>query len=307
MRDGGTADGPQETPAPIIPGGALTASDFVPGVEAPDGLLDDDSDVLVFACGPRRRLVVRDSGGDGGAGGVDLPALAEMPSGRSALYLGSFIGGPYAGRHAVAVAWDDDSAAEVPKDLETRPLRSLVWQLDEPLFWVAGRAVQVVDWSLDHRYCGRCGAVTSHQLGERSKVCEPCGLAFYPRIAPAVIVLVERGDHVLLGRSSRLPDGMYSTLAGFVEPGESLEQAVVREVEEEVGVRVHRLRYFGSQPWPFPNSLMVGFRAEYAEGDLQVDETELLTADWFRYDGLPKIPPRLSIARALIDAFLAER
>ena len=129
----------------------------------------------------------------------------------------------------------------------------------------------------------------------------------YPRLAPAVIMLVERGDEILLGRSPHFLPGMYSTLAGFVEPGETLEHAVAREVAEEVGVRVKDVRYFGSQPWPFPNSLMVGFRAAWESGEIVIDEREIEDAAWFTAGNLPLIPPGISIARALIDAFLREQ
>ena len=133
-----------------------------------------------------------------------------------------------------------------------------------------------------------------------------CKLSVYPRISPAVIVLVERGDEILLARSPHFVPGVYSTLAGFVEPGETLEGTVRREIHEEVGVHVDNICYFGSQPWPFPNSLMIGFRADYASGDLTIDGVEIEAAGWFRRDNLPKLPFKVSIARSLIEAFLAE-
>ena len=188
-----------------------------------------------------------------------------------------------------------------------RGLRSLFGLLDEPSFQVAGRAIQIVDWDRDHQFCGRCGARTEDQAGERSKKCPRCGLAAYPRLSPAVIVLVERGGELLLARSPHFPPGMYSTLAGFVDPGETLEQTVAREIREEVGVEVDNVRYFGSQPWPFPSSLMIGFRADHAGGEIAIDDEEIEDAGWFRAGELPRVPPRISIARALIEAFLAER
>jgi NAD+ diphosphatase len=136
--------------------------------------------------------------------------------------------------------------------------------------------------------------------------CPSCGLLGYPRIAPAVIVLVRRGDEALLARGARFPGLFYSTLAGFVEIGESLEETIVREVREEVGIDVKGARYFGSQAWPFPHSLMVGFFAEWAGGEIQPDGTEILDARWFRADALPPVPPRLSIARLLIDAWIGD-
>jgi NAD+ diphosphatase len=132
-------------------------------------------------------------------------------------------------------------------------------------------------------------------------------MLFYPRLSPAVIVLVKRGDRILLARSPGFPPGMYSVLAGFVEPGESIEEAISREVCEEVGVEVENVRYFGSQPWPFPHSLMIGFTADYAGGELRVEPDEIEDAGWFEADDLPAVPPRISIARAMIDAFVAQR
>ncbi len=140
---------------------------------------------------------------------------------------------------------------------------------------------------------------------ERAKRCPKCGLVNYPRLSPAVIVLISRGDELLLARAHRFPTGMYSILAGFVEPGESLEETVVREVREEVGIEVKDIRYFGSQPWPFPNSLMIGFTATYAGGDIVLEPEELVDAAWFNKHNLPQIPPKISIARKLIDWFVS--
>lgn len=185
-------------------------------------------------------------------------------------------------------------------------LRQLYGQLDEELFAVAGRAVQIAAFALNHRHCGRCGLPTSRDVDERCIRCTRCELVVYPRIAPAIIVLVRRGEQALLARSARFTSAFYSTLAGFVEPGESLEQTLEREVFEEVGILVHNVRYFGSQPWPFPHSLMVGFIADYAGGELTVDGTEIVDAGWFDPDALPQIPPKPSIARRMIDAWLRE-
>jgi NAD+ diphosphatase len=143
------------------------------------------------------------------------------------------------------------------------------------------------------------------QKVERAKRCPQCGLLHFPRLAPAIIVLIERGDRLLLARARRFPTAMYSVLAGFVEPGESLEEAVAREVKEEVGLSLRDIRYFGSQPWPFPDSLMIGFTAEYADGVVMVDNNEILDARWFGAEDMPEIPGKVSISRALIDHFLA--
>lgn len=185
-------------------------------------------------------------------------------------------------------------------------LRALYDRLDQVVFDVAGRAVQIVHFASVHRFCGRCGTPTARDPGERCMRCPRCELAVYPRVSPAIIVLVRRGAEALLAHSGRFTTGFYSTLAGFVEPGESLEETLRREVREEVGVEIRNIRYFGSQPWPFPHSLMVGFVGDHAGGDIVVDGEEIKDARWFRADALPPIPPRLSIARKLIDAWVAE-
>jgi NAD+ diphosphatase len=201
-------------------------------------------------------------------------------------------------------------AVEVPEDA-TPPagkafagLRQVYGRLDEDLFWIAARAVQIVDWDRTHQFCGQCGARMELQKIERAKKCPQCGLLHFPRLAPAIIVAIERGDKLLMGRSRRFATGVYSVLAGFVEPGESLEEAVVREVKEEVGISIKDIRYFGSQPWPFPHSLMLGFTATYAGGEISIDETELEDAGWFTVDNLPPLPGKISIARKLIDWFI---
>lgn len=134
--------------------------------------------------------------------------------------------------------------------------------------------------------------------------CPSCRLTAYPRISPAVMVLVERGNDLLLARSPHFKPGVFSALAGFVEPGETLEQCAVREVREEVGIEITNLRYFKSQPWPFPNSLMIAYFADYAAGTITPDPTEIEAADWFSRDALPLLPDPVSIARQLIEAAL---
>jgi len=188
-----------------------------------------------------------------------------------------------------------------------RSLRSLLGVLPDELFSVAGRAFQVVDWDRSSRYCGKCGVRTRPVDGERAKACPGCGLHFFPRVSPAVIVAVAKDRKLLLARSLRFPPSFHSVLAGFVEPGETFEECVHREVGEEVGVTVRDVRYFGSQPWPFPHSLMVGFTAEYAGGELVLEEKEIADAGWFGPEEIAamQIPRRGTIARRLIDGFLA--
>ena len=198
-----------------------------------------------------------------------------------------------------------------PSDGGALDLYSYFGRATEEDWLVAGRAVQIVDWGRTHRFCGRCGTSTEPAAGERAMRCPKCRLMNFPRLAPAMITLVTRGEpgrsqEALLARGVQFPVPMYSCLAGFVEPGETLEGAVIREVREEVGVQVGDVRYVGSQPWPFPHSLMLGFRAQWLEGDIVCDPTEIMDANWYRKDELPSIPPGISIARKLIDAWVRE-
>lgn len=182
------------------------------------------------------------------------------------------------------------------------PVRSLFGLGGAEAFALAGRATQLMDWRKNHRYCGRCSTPTVIKSGEFAMSCPACGLLAYPRISPAVMVLIERGDELLLARSAHFKPGVFSALAGFVEPGETLEQCAVREVREEVGVEIANLRYFRSQPWPFPDSLMLAFFADYAGGVITPDPSEIEAAGWFSRRALPLLPDPLSIARQLIDA-----
>lgn len=204
------------------------------------------------------------------------------------------------------VLWAADLPADAPVDPAVfSSLFALHERVSDGEWHLAGRAVQLVEWGRTHRFCGRCGTPTTPADGERALVCPACGLKAYPRLAPAAIVLVERDDTVLLARNVHFPLPMYSLLAGFVEPGETLEQTVHREVREEVGIEVTDVRYVGSQPWPFPHSLMIGFTARWSAGELRPDPAEIADAGWYRADELPMIPPRLSIARVLIDRWVA--
>ncbi len=170
---------------------------------------------------------------------------------------------------------------------------------------VIGKAYQRVHWNNTHQYCGQCGEQTQEKNNELSKVCVACGHACYPRISPSIIVLVTRGEELLLARSPHFPSGRFSALAGFVEPGETIEETVHREVLEEVGIEIENVVYVGSQPWPFPHSLMLGFYATHKSGDILIDGVEIEEAAWFTKDHLPDLPPDISIARQLIDGFLA--
>lgn len=212
-------------------------------------------------------------------------------------------------RRYVAVDVDADFAPAGTQRWIT--LRGLYGRVPDPLWVLAGRAEQIVAWDRTHRYCGRCATPTEPSTDERSRTCSACGLSVYPRIAPAIIVLVTRGAHddeALLAWGRQRTEPFYSTLAGFVEPGEDLETAVHREVREETGIDVTDVRYFGSQPWPFPHQLMVGFLARYAGGEIHVQEAEIREARWVRAAELDAVKtPRgtMSIAGWMIERWRA--
>jgi len=239
-------------------------------------------------------LVLRDGGGLAEAHeceGLPLEPPGFLPVG--------LLGGRYC--RAGWLAKD----APAPAGLAFGGLRTLFGNVDDGLVAVAGRARQVVEWARTHRFCGACGGPTQPLAGERAMKCPACGHSAYPRISPAMMVLVKRGREILLARHARGP-GRYTALAGFLEAGESAEDAVHREVREEVGLEVKDLHYFASQSWPFPHSLMVAFTAEYAGGELAPDEAEIAEARWFGPgEPLPELAPPQSVARALIDANLS--
>lgn len=194
----------------------------------------------------------------------------------------------------------------VPNEYTLSSLRSWLGRVEPSLFYLAGRAVQLVEWINNHAFCGRCGTRTEEHENDRATSCPDCGLVSYPRISPSIIVLVRKGSQALLARNRMWPTDMYSTLAGFVEPGESIEQTVHREVREEVGLEVCNLRYLGSQSWPFPNSLMLGFHADYRSGEFEYRDGEISEAKWFDADDLPNIPGGTAISRWLINEFVEE-
>ncbi len=212
-------------------------------------------------------------------------------------------------RPCYAIALDE--AAEELASLEDVGLREVFARLTDPaLLAMASRASQTLDWWFGHAYCGKCGSATHPHESEMARHCPSCGALHFPRINPAVITLVHRnGDELLLASDRRFRTGFYALLAGFVEPGETLEEAVAREVREEVGIEVGDLRYFGSQAWPFPSQLMVGFFAAYRGGEIAVQESELTDARWFHVERMPdpdSRPPAFSIAGRLIAQFLED-
>lgn len=212
-------------------------------------------------------------------------------------YLGDLAGTP-------VFAEEVDPEAEEPDGYEFDTLWSLLTSVSQPVFYLIGRAKQVVEWHQQHHYCGACGEVTSTEPVDRSRKCESCNIPYYPKLSPSIIVLVYRGEEILLATNANSPRKFWSTLAGFVEPGESIEETVHREVFEEVGLRVKNLQYYKSQPWPFPNSLMLGFHAEYDSGEIVLQDDEISDARWFHYTDLPNKPAMMSISGWLIDDFI---
>jgi len=201
-----------------------------------------------------------------------------------------------------------DDGITMPASIEAIPLRKAFEILGIDWYSAAVKASSVINWDKNHQFCGRCGNTTVHKQGTFERICNTCGLSQYPRISPSMIVLIRRDDQLLMARSPHFPPGAYGLIAGFVEVGESIEDAVHREVKEEVNIEIKNLRYFGSQSWPFPDSLMFGFIADYAAGELLIDRNEIEAAGWYRYDNMPGRPSTsLSIARRLIDHFVTEQ
>jgi NAD+ diphosphatase len=205
-------------------------------------------------------------------------------------------------RPCYAVEVDPD--LPLPEDAFLVTLRELFHELEEPLISVLSHAVQILHWDETNRFCSRCGTQMENSDTERAKVCPSCGFTAFPRISPAIIVAIRRDRQILLIRAHRHRAGVYSNVAGYVEVGESLEECVRREIREEVGLEVTNLKYFGSQSWPFPHSLMVGFTAEYLSGELRRDESEIVDAKWFSIGQLPQVPEAFTISRRLIDSMI---
>jgi NAD+ diphosphatase len=195
------------------------------------------------------------------------------------------------------------TGAQAPSGFRFEGLRTLFDGISYAFFAVAARALEIVEWDASHRFCGKCGTSTRLRTEERARECPACASLSYPRISPAVIVAVVRDGRILLARAARFPPGLRSVLAGYVEPGETLEECVHREVREETGIEVTNIRYFASQPWPFPHSLMIAFTAEHAGGEVVVDGREIKEADWYDAHHLPQIPGPMTVARRLIDWF----
>ena len=269
-----------------------TPIDFVPAQVAP---AEVPGDAIVYAWHDSRVLV----GGDDGDPRV--PRLAELR--RAGIDAPLHYMGALDGVACVALTLEGEIAA--PPGLRYAGLRALFPSLAESLLALGGRAFQIVEWDRTHRFCGRCGTPMRDKAAERARECPACGLVAYPRVSPAMMALVTRGRQLLLARARRFPPGTFSALAGFVEPGETIEDCLRREIREEVGIEVQPPVYFGSQSWAFPHSLMIAFTAEYAGGELRPDADEIEDARWFDPDQLPPLPSSVSISRRLIEATAA--
>lgn len=197
-----------------------------------------------------------------------------------------------------------DDRGDTPENTKFMNVRHLYRTSNEDLFFLAGLGRQIADWDRTFRFCGKCGSLTESHSHERIKICPNCGHSTYPKISPAMICSVTRGDEILLARGSKFTRPVYSVLAGFVEPGETLEETVEREVMEETNISVKNINYFGSQPWPFSSSMMIAFTAEYESGEIKIDDKEILDAGWFSFNNLPMLPTPYSIARRLIMNFV---
>lgn len=270
-----------------------TYLNFVPGVKIPE--VKNDTDLWFIYCENKLIVEVNEP--------LSIPNWGKVKSLET-----NFIRVHYLGSLEGVNCYCAELAQffSLPDYMEFKALRPASASLPDKLFAVAGKALQVIEWDKTHQFCGRCGSKTNSMENERAKECPNCGLINYPRISPAIIVAIKKDDKILLAHNKRFVNNMYSVIAGFVEPGETFEECVKREVFEEVGLQVKNIKYFHSQPWPFPNSVMIGFTADYADGEIKVDGVEIDKAGWFSVDELPNVPTRVSIAGKLINAFIDE-
>ena len=271
----------------------MLPDDFQPAILPP---ADSEQPACWFVFSAHGELLVRSA-----ETGLDLPLASVWPFAKwptvRRLYLGTLRGRPCYAAEA--------EQPQPPPGWRFEGLRALWTRLDEAVLGVAGQALQLIEWDRTHQFCGRCGTPTERRGEERARRCPACELIVYPRLSPVIMVRVVHEGRILLARAPRFAPGVYSVLAGFVEAGETLEQALHREVAEEVGIQVRNLRYFASQSWPFPHSLMIAFTADYAGGEMQADGQELLDAGWFAPDELPGLPSPMSMAWRLIQDFIA--
>ena len=210
----------------------------------------------------------------------------------------------YLGKRPCFVSCLEDSSP-ISDEMILSPLRSLLGRIPDSIFNIFSRSLQIDNWYISNQFCGGCGkGIKAHQT-ERAMICECKNRLIYPTISPCIIVLVTNGEELLLAHNKNFPGEFYSTLAGFIEPGESAESAIEREVFEEVSVRIKNITYYGSQSWPFPSQLMLGYHAEYDEGLISPDGVEIDKADWFNFKELPQVPTgNISISGKLIESYI---
>ena len=232
---------------------------------------------------------------------LNIPGFDEIKK-LNIQYGDEFILGEIGEKSCFAV--EASSEIKLTGNFELIPLSDMGPLIDEELFLIAGRANQILNWDNTHRFCGKCGSKTENKKDEMAKVCPKCNHVMYPVICPAIIVGVTKGDKILLAHNKGFKNNMYSLIAGFVEAGEDLKSTVKREVFEEVGIKIKNIKYYKSSPWSFPNSLMIGFFAEYESGEIKVDGNEIVHANWFTKDNFPNIPKKFTIARKIIDGFV---
>lgn len=197
------------------------------------------------------------------------------------------------------------SSINIPENFILIPLSETATLFTNDTFSMCGKAYQINYWNQTHKFCGKCGSKTTDSKSEFAKICTNCGFISYPRISPAIIVGITKGDKMLLAHNKNFPNDVHSTIAGFLDPNETLEHCIRREVLEEVGIKIKNIKYFDSQPWPYPNSIMIGFTAEYDSGEISVDGKEITHADWYDRNNLPNLPAETTIARRIINKLLS--
>ena len=237
-------------------------------------------------------------GGSDGSFRFLHPGEMKELAGKPALKIGRLFGKPCYAANAEFAGNPENS------NISGLELRFAVGYLDETAFSAVSRAKELLHWRSQHRFCGKCGALLKESQTDTAMICPDCGERYYPQLAPAVIVGITQGDRILLAHNRKFKQNMHGLIAGFVEAGENIEQAIRREIREETGIEVENIRYFASQCWPFPNSLMLGYTAEYVSGTASPDGAELDSLGWFQASSLPEIPKKGSIARRIIDDFV---
>jgi len=230
----------------------------------------------------------------------DLPNYSEIEvSISNSFYLGSLVQKPLWVINTPTIDFSQQK-----NKLEKLTLREAFNILSLDQIALIGMAFQLLRWNRTCNFCSNCGEKLVLSDLERAKICDHCDKVFYPRINPCIIVSIRKENQILLARSPRFPEKKFSVIAGFVEIGETLETCVAREIKEEVGVSVQNIQYFKSQNWPFPNSLMIAFTADYLSGDIEIDNREIVEANWYTKETLPNIPDNYTVAGQLINAFL---